>query len=142
MKKVVYFLSKVDYFVFVMKGITPLVTKESMIEMLNDPKIRIKCIGRALVALLSRQVEDEKRSAETKLHNGLGFQPADAYSGTLTAKYFLKHKTLLDWQVEKWMKPTGKKGLPRLVKYSRQLNEIALEKSTRRSESTQQEAFI
>lgn len=90
-------------------------------------EMKVKVIGRALVALLNRQVADEQRTAQTRLHNGQGFQPADAYSGTLTAKYFLKHGTLLEWQVEKWAKPTST-GLPRIVKYSRQLNEIANEK--------------
>ena len=107
-----------------------LVTKESLIALLEtSAEKKIQVIGRALVALLNRQVEDEQRTAQTGLHNGIGFQPADAYGGTLTAKYFLKHGTLLEWQVEKWMKPTAT-GLPRIVKYSRQLNEIANEKQT------------
>lgn len=105
-----------------------LVTKESLVALLEkSEELKIQVIGRALVALLNRQVADEQRVAQTKLHNGIGFQPADAYSGTLTAKYFLKHGTLLEWQVAKWTKPTAT-GLPRIVKYSRQLNEVANEK--------------
>jgi hypothetical protein len=107
-----------------------LVTKESLVAMLTQSReLQIRVIGRALVALLDRQVADEKISASTKFDNGIGFTPGDAYSGTLTAKYFLKHGTLLDWQIDRWMKPT-KTGFPRLVKYSRQLNEIAISKKS------------
>lgn len=105
-----------------------IVTKESLVALLANPDKRAAVIGRALVALLARQVHDEQAGADTKYHNGVGFVPCDAYSGTLTAKYFNKHGTLADWQIEKWMKPSGKTGHPRLVKYSRQLNEIANER--------------
>lgn len=105
-----------------------LVTKESMISLMNkSQEMKVKVIGRALVALLSRQDADERQAAQTHLHNGIGFTPSDAYSGTITAKYFLKHGTLLEWQVQKWENPTAT-GIPRIAKYSRQLNEIANEK--------------
>lgn len=105
-----------------------IVTKQSLTEMLNSSKEKqIQIIGRALVALFNRQVEDEKSTNDTKYRNGIGFTPSDAKSGTLTAKYFLKHKTLLEWQVEKWLVRTSS-GFPKIVKYSRQLNEVALEK--------------
>lgn len=106
-----------------------IVTKESLAEMLADPVKRPRIIGRALVALLARQVQDEQSCADTRYNNGIGFAPCDAYSGTLTAKYFRKHGNLLDWQVEKWMQPSGCNGQPRLLKYTRQLNEIANEKA-------------
>jgi hypothetical protein len=106
-----------------------IVSKESLAAMLADPAKRSKVIGRALVALLARQVDDEQVSADTRYHNGIGFAPCDAYSGTLTAKYFRRHGSLLDWQVDKWMQPSGASGNPRLLKYSRQLNEIANEKA-------------
>lgn len=106
-----------------------IVTLESLLAMLrSDRKKQIQVIGRALCALLERQIGDEQSSNQTKLHNGIGFQPADAYSGSMTAKYFRKHGTLLDWQIEKWMKPTST-GKPRIAKYVRQLNEIANEKA-------------
>ena len=107
-----------------------LVTKESLVELLNSSKEKqIQVVGRALVALFNRQVEDEKTTNDTKYRNGVGFSPSDAKSGTLTAKYFLKHKTLLEWQVEKWLARTPS-GFPKIAKYSRQLNEVALEKKT------------
>lgn len=105
-----------------------LVTKDSLVALLErDRETQIKVIGRALVALFHRQVEDEKISNDTKHHNLQGFTPADAYIGTITAKYFLKHRTLLDWQIDKWTKVTAT-GYPRIAKYSRQLNEVANEK--------------
>lgn len=105
-----------------------LVTKQSLADMLNSSREkRIAVIGRALVALFNRQVEDEKQSNDTRHLNCQGFAPCDAYSGTLTAKYYLKHRTLLDWQIEKWMAPTAT-GFPKIAKYSRQLNEVANEK--------------
>lgn len=106
-----------------------IVTKDSLSKMLANPDKRQLVIGRALVCLLARQKQDEQQCADTRHRNGIGFAPCDAYSGTLTAKYFLKHGSLLEWQIEKWMQPSGRKGEPRLLKYTRQLNEAAIEKA-------------
>lgn len=107
-----------------------LVTKEKLVELMSrNTETKIQVIGRALVALMKRQESEEVSSKETKFRNGRGFTPSDARSGTLTALYFLKHKTLLQWQIERWSAPSAT-GLPRVVKYSRQLNEIANEKIT------------
>lgn len=106
-----------------------IVTRDTIRNMLrNDNRAYVEAvIGRALLALLDRQTEDEKRAADTRVWNAVGFSGADARSGTLTAKFFAKHGRLEDWQVEKWTKP-AKNGYPRLCKYAKQLNEIALEK--------------
>lgn len=106
-----------------------IVTRDSIKKMLNNPNPKYvqAVIGRALLALLDRQTEDEKRSADTRVWNAVGFSGADARSGTLTAKFYAKHGCLLDWQVARWTKP-AKNGYPRLAKYAKQLNEIALEK--------------
>lgn len=110
-----------------MKSQTKLVTPESLVELLNrGGDFQIRTVGRALVALFNRQTDDEKASDATRVDNGRGFKSCDAYSGSLTAKYFMKHGTLLPWQVEKWTKPVGKSGRPRIAQYHRQLNEIAL----------------
>jgi len=126
----------------------PIVTKESLHLMLvAAPKEKqIQILGRALVALFERQTESEQSTNNTHLHNGAGFSGADAKSGSLTAKYFLKHKTLLDWQIEKWMRIRAKKTrvnptgdvegtdqilYPRICKYADQLNEIAVAKATK-----------
>jgi hypothetical protein len=108
-----------------------IVTRDTIRNMLrNDNRKYVETvIGRALLALLDRQTEDEKIAADTRVWNAVGFSGADAKSGTLTAKFYAKHGKLLDWQVEKWTKP-AKNGYPRLCKYAKQLNEIALEKQS------------
>jgi hypothetical protein len=105
-----------------------IVTKDSLLQLLDcSPERKAQIVGRALVVLFNRQVEDEKTSNDTRHLNMRGFAPCDAYSGTLTAKYYLKHRRLLDWQLERWLAPTSK-GYPRIAKYTRQLNEAANEK--------------
>ena len=107
-----------------------LVTHDTIKHMLaNESRAYIEAvIGRALLALLDRQTEDEKVCNDTRVWNAVGFSGADAKSGSLTAKFYAKHGKLLDWQVDKWTKKS-KNGYPRLCKYAKQLNEIALEKS-------------
>lgn len=102
-----------------------LVTRDSMLIMLNnDNDAYVQAvIGRALVAIFNRQTEAEKDINDTREHNTVGFSAADAKSGSLTAKYWLKHRSLLPWQMDKWMKDSH--GYPRICKYHRQLNEIA-----------------
>mgnify|MGYP006914134411 FL=1 len=97
--------------------------------MLNtgDDNTRKVVIGRALKALFNKQTEDERQINDTHNTNNVGFSQADAKKGSITAKYFIKHGTLLDWQVDVWMAPT-RNGLPRIVKYVRQLNDIAIDK--------------
>jgi len=103
-----------------------IVTRQSLQVMLdsNDPEYVKKVVGRALVAIFNNQTESEKASDQTVEENGIGFSGADARSGTLTAKTFLKRKTLENWQVDRWTK-RGKNGFSRLTKYARQLNSIA-----------------
>ena len=105
---------------------TKLVTKASLQHMLDNPNpIKLKeVIGRALVGIFNRQTEDEKKVNETRVHNNIGFTGADGRQGAITAKYYLKHRNLLDWQVEMWIKRNSK-GYSRLTKYHAQLNEIA-----------------
>lgn len=106
-----------------------IVTRDTIRTMLRNPNPHYveNVVGRALVALLQRQTKDEQRANDTREHNGVGFSGADARSGTLTAKTFIRDGKLLDWQVARWTKP-AKNGYPRLAKYAKQLNEIALEK--------------
>ncbi|MGZ8924389.1 MAG: hypothetical protein ACXW2E_00765 [Nitrososphaeraceae archaeon] len=110
-----------------------LVTRDSIEQMLQNenPEFVIHTIGRALVGIFKYQTEDEKRKNDTNIHNGIGFSGTDAKSGSLTAKFYLKHKTLLPWMIENWTKPTSH-GHPRLTKYHKQLNIIALEKRARK----------
>lgn len=104
-----------------------IVTRESIQSMLNNPNPDYVAlvVGRALVRLFERQTEAEKASNDTNVDNGIGFAGCDARTGTLSAKYFLKHKTLQAWQVERWTKVEAS-GFAKLCKYHRQLNEVAL----------------
>lgn len=102
-----------------------IVTKQSLQAMLADEAKRPVVIGRALSALFERQVESEQASNDTHVTNNVGFSSADAKQGSITAKTFRKRGTLLDFQVEYWMK-ARKDGTPRICKYHRQLNEIAM----------------
>lgn len=92
----------------------------------ND-EVGMHSIGRALVHLLNRQTADEQRDSTTKYHNNLGFTGADARRGTITAKYYLKHRTLQEWQIAYWLKQ-DRKGRTRLGKYYAQIAEEARKK--------------
>ena len=105
-----------------------IVTRDTIRKMLRNPNARYVevVVGRALVALLQRQTADEQCANDTRENNGVGFTGADARSGSITAKTFIRDNKLLDWQIRSWIKP-AKSGYPRLAKYHKQLNEIALE---------------
>jgi hypothetical protein len=109
-----------------------IVTKQSLNAMLNlaTPEKRIQIVGRALVALFERQTQAEQNANTTDNLNGVGFASSDARSGSLTAKSFLKNKTLAAWQLERWMAPQ-KDGFPRICKYVKQLNAIAEAKAVK-----------
>lgn len=104
-----------------------IVTRDSLREMVSSPNLAYveAVVGRALVRIFERQTEAEKRSNDTNVNNNIGFAGCDAKSGSLTAKYYMKHKHLESWQLEKWLKVDAA-GYPRICKYHRQLNEIAL----------------
>ena len=100
-----------------------LVTRESLQALIERSPEQV--VGRALVAIFrAGQTEDERSGNTTTVDNGIGFSGADARSASITAKYFIKHGRLLDWQVEQWTK-LAKNGYPRLCKYTKQLNAIA-----------------
>lgn len=107
-----------------------IVTRNSLQHMLDaaSPEKLQAIVGRALVALFDRQTRDEKAINDTQVWNAVGFSGADGKSGSLTAKYYLKHKKLEDWQVARWTKK-GKNGFARLCKYHKQLNDIAEHKA-------------
>jgi hypothetical protein len=106
-----------------------IVSQQSLQSMLDSPNRQyvINVVGRALVALFERQTREEQATDDTHINNNIGFTGADARSGSLTAKSYLKNKTLADWQVERWLK-RAKNGYSRLTKYHKQLNEIAVSK--------------
>lgn len=81
-------------------------------------------IGRALVAIFNEQTTEERSDNVTKFHNGVGFAKPDARVGAIAAKSFLKNGKLEPWQLNIWLRPNAQ-GLPRIVKYAEQLNNIA-----------------
>lgn len=91
---------------------------------MREDCVGTEAVGRALVHLLRRQTHDEQQDATTRHHNNIGFTGADGRRGVITAKYFIKHKTLQDWQLEYWRTP-NRKGVPRIVKYYAQIAEEA-----------------
>ena len=93
----------------------------------ND-QVAVHAIGRALVHLFNRQTRDEQAANQTRDHNCRGFTSADARQGCIHAKYYIKHGTLLPWQVRYWLK-ADRKGNLRLGKYWRQLAEEASRKA-------------
>ena len=109
-----------------------IVTRESLQKMLSNSNQEFvaRVVGRALVAIFNNQTDGEKSANVTDNLNGIGFSGADARTGSLGAKSFLKNKTLLDWQVAQWTKP-GRNGYARLTKYAKQLNYIAERKVAR-----------
>lgn len=103
-----------------------IVTRESLQALLDNPNSDYvaQVVGRALVVIFNNQTDSEKTDNQTHELNGIGFSGADARSGVITAKTFIKSRTLRDWQVEKWTR-RGKNGFSRLTKYVRQLNAAA-----------------
>lgn len=107
---------------------TVIVTKQYLKERIEaNPSL---VIGRALVALFRRQVEEEQSINATKHLNGRGFSKQHGRIGALGAKYFLKHGTLEPWQMTPWLKLSSN-GFPSICRYAKQLNEIANEKINR-----------
>ncbi len=109
---------------------TKQVTRESIEELLNDVRgheFVQHVVGRALVAIFRLQTDSEANSNTTNEWNSVGFAQSDARSGSLTAKSYLKNKSLLDWQVAQWTRDF--RGRPRLCKYHKQLNEVAVSKA-------------
>lgn len=90
----------------------------------HTPEQNIQFLGRALVVVFDNQTEAEKQANITNRDNGAGFTGADARSGCLTAKYFLKHGMLADWQFDRWTK-RNRKGIMRFAKYWKQLDSAA-----------------
>jgi hypothetical protein len=82
----------------------------------------VSAVGRALVDIFNQQAAEEKSCNYTRLSNGMGFSKAHGRIGALAAKYFLKHGTLLDWQLKPWLK--DKNGKPMICQYEKQIAKI------------------
>ena len=108
-----------------------IVTKQALTAMLSNERAT-EVTGRAPVVLFKNQTQTEQASNDTNEHNMIGFTSADARQGSIAAKYFLKHKTLLPWMVDQWTRP-NRKGTMRLAKYWRQLDQAAKAKAAQRT---------
>ena len=64
-------------------------TKERITELLKANDFAVE---RAIIVLYRRQTDDERREAETKHHNGVGFSAAHARIGTRWAQWLLRDK--------------------------------------------------
>lgn len=107
------------------------ITRESLTELImRDDEVGMHAIGRALVHLFRRQTEAERDVNATVEHNMRGFTGADGRQGALTAKYYIKHGKLLDWQMEIWRRE-NRRGVPRLAKYWKQIAEEAAKKGAK-----------
>lgn len=102
-----------------------LVTKEWMAaKVAANPQ---HVIGRALCAIYARQTSEEQANSATIKANGIGFTAFDAEVGSMCAKYFEQFGVLAPWMLKMWAKPDSK-GFPKIAKYHRQLNQIAVSK--------------
>ena len=108
---------------------TAIVTAQSLMNMIDaaDNTRRAAIIGRALVVVFNNQTAMEQAANVTNEDNGTGFAGMDARSGTLTAKSYIKYGALMQWQIDMWTKKNSK-GIMRIAKYHRQLNEAAVMK--------------
>lgn len=108
-----------------------LVTRESFTALVQrGDEVAMHAVGRAMVHLFNRQTENEKDANTTNVHNLRGFTAGDGRSGCITAKYYIKHRALAAWQMERWIKPNSK-GVPRIAKYWAQMNEEAERKKNK-----------
>ena len=89
-------------------------TKESIRELLTHSN---EAVERAIVAIFRRQTEDERRTDQTKHHNGRGFCAFDARRGSYYAKWVLSGRHLSGQHLVKARKM--------VMAYARQLLEIA-----------------
>lgn len=84
-----------------------------------------KAIRWSILVLYKRQTSTEQVEEHTTNRNYRGFQPADALWLSRFAKYYLSGRMeLTPKQMAIVMKPHGRKGLPRIAKYARQLLRI------------------
>lgn len=84
-------------------------------------------VERALVHLYNRQTKDEKQSRSVRRENGIGFTPADAQFMSSCAVHVINGRHMSEKQMYLLQKPNAK-GVPRIAKYWRQLQEEALKK--------------
>jgi hypothetical protein len=105
-----------------------LVTRASLEELLSNPALRVKALGRALTILYKEQTPREQSQKATFEHNGVGFSACDAELGTRCAQHYARTGDLHGWMVDVWTKRDAN-GRMRIAKYHAQLNQVALAKA-------------
>jgi hypothetical protein len=105
-------------------------TKEQIQEML---KTKDKAVIRGILALYERQTRDEQTTKDTKHRNGVGFNSADASLLSSFAEQFKRRGFLSSKQID-WARK-------KLMKYARQLADIANENEQRKTVSMPKEAL-
>ncbi len=97
-----------------------------------------RAVNRGIIRIYEYQTQDEKKKAQTKESNGVGFNGVDAPFGTFLAEYILsKRKNVNDYNVltgnflERARKIT--------IKYAGQLAFIANERDARKEDTEENE---
>ena len=104
-----------------------IVTRKSLQELFSrGDTTSMHAIGRALVVVFNNQTSGEQHSNEANPRNKKGFTNADAYSGCLSAKFYIRHRKLEHWQIVNWTTNN------RLAKYHKQIDVAAVEKAAKR----------
>ena len=103
-----------------------IVTKESLIALVTheNKALATQAIGKALVVIFNNQTATEQNCNDTHEDNGVGFTGFDAKSGCISAKSFIKTKTLQPWVIDMWTRKTPK-GNMRIAKYWKQIDKAA-----------------
>lgn len=103
-----------------------IVTREKLENLITGPRA-MEAIGKALIGLYNRQTADEQQRETTTHENGVGFTGVDGKIGASMAKFYMRTGVLSQKQIAFWQK-RDRRGITRIGKYHRQLNEIAVEK--------------
>lgn len=103
-------------------------TKESIQELLGRSNLAVE---RAIVAIYKRQTQEEQVSGGTKERNGMGFGAYDSEYLTRVAQGILGGTGPGKWYIEKFLRP-------KVLKYWRQLAEIANQNEIEKSQTRDQ----
>ncbi len=94
-------------------------SEQNIIDLLNrDDEKGAAAVTRAVIAIYNRQTADEQAVGDTRVHNNIGFNGADAKYLSFCATYAINTKRSLN----------GKhldKARTKIIKYRKQLLEIA-----------------
>jgi len=88
-------------------------------------------VERAILAIFNRQTEDEQNVGMTKHTNGRGFNGTDAHLGSYYAKWLMSNRRLSGRHLMK--------ARLMMMKYAKQLVEVAQEKAKKQQENPVQE---